>query len=116
LHTVLSIRVRARRRNRNCVRTASEPPRNPGATPALTGTRRRASTLGKSTIRKCVGGVSVRQHARVESISNRAPATFGVLSRRCLRTERLDGRGRTHCDLGYQRFKEPVHAAGAIVS
>jgi hypothetical protein len=43
--------------HRNCVRTVSHTPRNPGQTPSFTGTRRCILMLREVVDRKCVGAI-----------------------------------------------------------
>ena len=58
-----------------CVRTVSHAPRNPGQHRRLRGHVDAYRCCVKSLIRSALVGFDVRQHARAESISKRAPST-----------------------------------------
>ena len=76
-----------------CVRTVSHTPRNPGQHRDLQGDADPHRCCGKSLMGDALVGFGVRQHARTESISKRAPssasarirvqgASYGEMSRR----------------------------------
>ena len=59
----------------NCVTTVSHTPGNPGATRHLRGHVDAHRCCAKSLIGTALVGFGIRQHARAESISKRAPST-----------------------------------------